>query len=453
MPSTFWQTDLMRDALAAGHMGHVIFAFRTHPHHGRQLSQEQVAGWLGLTQAQLSRIEKGAAPEHLSKLIKWAQALRIPEELLWFKIRGRVGDSATPATSSDPANPEPDADLRLAQRLMTCGAEVPIPMGDSRFEHQALPLEDSYRHFDRPTVDVFVDTLAKCKADDRARGSAAALSSTLGLLAAIRRHCKDAKPDIRRSLLSLGAEGAEFCGWLYRDMRRPAVAGYWYDRAVDMAQEAGDLPMQGYVLLRKSQMAYEERDGVRVLALAQAARCGPWQLSAAVRAEVIQQEARGLAMLGEPLSLVEQALDDATAAFTAGETDQNTLVPDGYNEQTHLLRTASCYVEAGKPARAATLFGRVLGTGHLSGRDEGYFRARHAGALALCGEPDQAADEGLRAMVCAIETQSSRTKRELCRVVDSLSRWHARPGPRELAAALSADDVTASPSANPGPSR
>ncbi|WP_246180884.1 helix-turn-helix domain-containing protein [Nocardia ninae] len=91
LPPTFWQTDQMRDALATWHMGRVIFAYRTHPFHSRPLPQELVANWLGLTQAQLSRIEKGPAPEQLSKLIRWAETLAIPPELLWFKLPAGSG--------------------------------------------------------------------------------------------------------------------------------------------------------------------------------------------------------------------------------------------------------------------------------------------------------------------------------------------------------------------------
>ncbi|MFB7718200.1 XRE family transcriptional regulator [Nocardia sp. NPDC056100] len=86
VPPTFWQTDQMRDALDTWHMGRVIFAYRIHPFHCRPLPQELVATWLGLTQAQLSRIEKGPAPEQLSKLIRWAEILEIPPSLLWFKL-------------------------------------------------------------------------------------------------------------------------------------------------------------------------------------------------------------------------------------------------------------------------------------------------------------------------------------------------------------------------------
>ncbi|MEV6325404.1 hypothetical protein AB0M45_30145 [Nocardia sp. NPDC051787] len=56
-----------------------------------------------------------------------------------------------------------------------------------------------------------------CKTDDGNHGPAAALPLALGLLAAVRRHVSDVKGAGRQSLLSLGAESAEFVGWLYRD--------------------------------------------------------------------------------------------------------------------------------------------------------------------------------------------------------------------------------------------
>jgi transcriptional regulator with XRE-family HTH domain len=76
----------MRDALATWHMGRVIYTYRTHPYHARPLTQEIVGNWLGLTQAQLSRIENGRAPEELSKLIRYAIIFEIPDDLLWFKL-------------------------------------------------------------------------------------------------------------------------------------------------------------------------------------------------------------------------------------------------------------------------------------------------------------------------------------------------------------------------------
>jgi hypothetical protein len=111
---------------------------------------------------------------------------------------------------------------------------------------------------------------------------------------------REVKPAVRRPLLSLGADGAEFAGWLYRDLQDPPGAAYWYDRAMEWAQEAGDTAMQGYVLLKKSQMAYDLRDAHRVVTFAEAAESGPWRFSGTVRAEATQQRAFGMAMIVPP---------------------------------------------------------------------------------------------------------------------------------------------------------
>jgi hypothetical protein len=185
-------------------------------------------------------------------------------------------------------------------------------------------------------------------------------------------------------------------------------------------------------------MAYEERDARRVLTLAQAAQYGPWRLPSYVRAEVTQQEARGLAMIGESLSTIERKLDD-TRLLLAGATPDDD--PDNHlssycNEGTLTLRDASCYIEAGKPHQAATLYKQVLSTDLLSRRDRGYFLARLTSSLALAGEPDDAATAGLEAVQLATATTSQRTKRELMRALVTLKPWHNRPGPRALREAV-----------------
>lgn len=85
VPAEFWSTDQLQDALSSWHLGRVIAAYRNHPFHGRPLRQAIVAGWMGITQAQLSRIENGPAVQDLQKLRQWASLLGIPGELLWFK--------------------------------------------------------------------------------------------------------------------------------------------------------------------------------------------------------------------------------------------------------------------------------------------------------------------------------------------------------------------------------
>lgn len=87
LPTEFWDSQAMTDALASRHMGAVIKAYRRHRFHGRHpIPQETVAGWLGVTQGQLSRIENGPVIVHLDRLIQWARVLGIPSSCLWFTL-------------------------------------------------------------------------------------------------------------------------------------------------------------------------------------------------------------------------------------------------------------------------------------------------------------------------------------------------------------------------------
>jgi transcriptional regulator with XRE-family HTH domain len=463
VPREFWDTDQMRDALATWHMGRVIFAYRCHPWHSRPLSQETVGNWLGLTQAQLSRIENGRAPEELTKLVCWAQILGIPGALLWFKLPAEADDSRSRAGRSRQAFTLPvmihgkpvllPIDIAAARRgglddlleglasgdAVSASVALTLPASDpEELEHVAAALDDARRYLDGSVVGYFRQQLDRSKADDGNLGPARALPLVLGILGAVSQHVREVKPDVRCQLLSLGADGAEFAGWLYRDLQDPSSATYWYDRAMEWAQEAGDTAMQGYVLLKKSQMAYDRRDALRVVTLAQAAEQGSWHLPSKVRAEALESEAIGLAMLGEPLALVERKLDDASVLLTTGSVDSEHDGQAGayFTIDTLLLRRAACYTEAGKPAKAAILFDEVINRGGLSRRDAGFFKARRAAALALSGEPDEAASVGLQAAQTAQATSSERTMRVLADVVVTLSPWRTRPGPRALTQAL-----------------
>jgi hypothetical protein len=226
---------------------------------------------------------------------------------------------------------------------------------------------------------------------------------------------------MRDDVLTLGAEAAEFVGWLFRDLADPVQARYWYDRAMEYAQMCGDFSMQGFVLLRKSQMAYESRSGHHVRRLAQAAIEGPWQLPPRFYAEALLQHARGDLMVGQTVDLEEVVKRAREAA--------------GGDDLT--LREASCWIEADNPERAVQLYEDGLTAEGISVRDVGYYRSRQAIALAQVEEPDLAAQCAQVALSASVGTGSLRTEHTVRETRTRLTPWESREAVVALDNALS----------------
>jgi hypothetical protein len=228
-----------------------------------------------------------------------------------------------------------------------------------------------------------------------------------------------------------GAGDPEFAGWLYRDIGVPEIANYWRDRAIEWAQEAGDSAMLGYVLLKKSQAAWDERDATRMLTLSQAVQDGPWRLHVKVRAEAAQQEARAYAMLGADVDFVERKLD-AGRDLLSQDAPSEEGVSRHYTSDVFAMQAALCYCEAGRPRSAVELYNAKLSEEAFSRRDYGYFMSLKSVALAAMGEPDEASTTGLAALAIATATNSERTARELVSLLRRLSPWSNRPSVQAL---------------------
>jgi tetratricopeptide (TPR) repeat protein len=317
-------------------------------------------------------------------------------------------------------------------------AAVTLPaIGLEELTHIASALDNARRYTDLEMVGYLRRQLHECAERDGTRGPKHSIPVVLGLIAAIEQMAGDAKPAVRRELLTVGAQTAEFAGWLYRDVAMPEMATYWRDRAVEWAQAASDLPMQGYVLLKKSQAAWDGRDALRMLTLAQAAQEGPWRLPARVRAEAAQQEARGHAMISGNPALIEPKLDQARtllAEDAAGP--ERASIGTHYDEALFALQVAICHCEAGRPDQALELYETWLTEDTFSRRDYGYFLSLQSAAFATAEAPDEAATVGLRALLLARETNSARTRQEVLRVVGQLQPWRDRTSVRDLRAAV-----------------
>ncbi|HEV2780210.1 MAG TPA: XRE family transcriptional regulator [Actinophytocola sp.] len=89
----FFETDEFRAAFDSQHIGKVFKAYRNHPRHlqlfGKALNQELLGRWLGLTQAQVSKLENGKPEQNLEALRNYARILHLPVHMLWFDFPGR----------------------------------------------------------------------------------------------------------------------------------------------------------------------------------------------------------------------------------------------------------------------------------------------------------------------------------------------------------------------------
>ena len=445
IPDTLLNSDAMRQACAARNFQEIfrLVNRRTGSSHA------VMAAAVGkMTSSRVSDIVRGVRGIRGREVIeRVADGFGIPGEMLYLPRRPWEG---SPESIDITADACASVGAGIAPTAPTMEHEVMSPL-DRRnllkrgivaatlagacleeFQHVAAALEDAHRYLDISAVGYFRSQLEAAKHDDGALGAQKTLPLVLGLLGAIEQKARDVKPAVRRELLSVAADGAEFTGWLYRDIHQPTIAIFWYDRAMEWAQEADDPAMQGYMLLKKSQMAYDGGDAVRILTLAQAGQHERWHLPIRVRAELLQQEALGYAMLGEPFTLVEQKLSAARELLTRAPDAESSDLGAYFNEDTLLLRNAVSYTEAGKPGMAADLFGRIIAAGTLSCRDVGFFNARRSAALALSGEPDEAARIGTASAKVAQAMKSERTMRVLGEVSQTLNRWRSRPAVREF---------------------
>jgi hypothetical protein len=300
VPAGFWDTPAFQDAVAAQHMGHLARAYRRHPHHaaryGRDgISQERLGGWLGLTQAQVSRIENGPPIRNLDTLAYWARILRIPPHLLWFKL---------PPDISGPSSQMPPA------------VRLPLPVTRATL---VTPLTTARLH------DPDAVAMRAFRAADLQAGGGHMYASVVRYLQADmapRLFGSDAGAD-DRSLFTAAAALTEMAGWMAHDSGRDTAASRHFGRALALVQVGGDQQLSAHVLGSMSHLASHMGQADDAIALARQGqavlRTGP--ASPSLQARTLALEARGMAAKGHAsraecsslLIRAEKALEDTPA--------------------------------------------------------------------------------------------------------------------------------------------
>ncbi|MGH3833856.1 MAG: helix-turn-helix domain-containing protein [Pseudonocardiaceae bacterium] len=209
----------LRDALAARHFGQVISAYRHE--HRPVLTQAKVGRWLGLTQGQISRLERTAQPTHdLNKLDQWARALRIPERYLWFQLSPQPSFGDASFHNADSLEHESGArggGVKRRQLLHAVKAGAASVSGSAFGWFSARPpLRSSTRAVGMTDVRIIREMTQTFRKLDNRFGGGHARSALTNYLAS------DVLPllagrysdDLHRNLLAAVAELFQLAGWM-----------------------------------------------------------------------------------------------------------------------------------------------------------------------------------------------------------------------------------------------
>ncbi|MBR7833957.1 helix-turn-helix transcriptional regulator [Actinospica durhamensis] len=386
-----------------------------------RFTASHIARRCGLSPSRVAEYMKG---EH--RVASAAVVLRVADGLGIPRERFELDRRAQPAEPPCARREGPGEFRRRAMLVGGLAATLPV-LNLDELVRLAAALDDARRYMDGPVSEYFHRQLDACARSDGAAGPSRTLPSVLGIIAAVESGARQAKAKARRELLGVAARAGELAAWLYRDLGELVSTAHWHERATEWAQECGDAAMQGYLLLKRSQAAWDERDGARMLAFAEAAQHRCRRLPRRVLAEVTQQQARALAMTGASYAAVARKLDQAHAIL--GRVPDGPGGEDGSGLSAHYspalleLQSAICQVEAGRPELAIEIYRARLDSGRFSRRDQAYFSVLMAQALAAAGEPDEAARLGRGALEVAVATRSTRTLGELGRLTHQLQAW------------------------------
>jgi tetratricopeptide (TPR) repeat protein len=317
----FWEQGELRAAARERHFGRLLRAYRlvqTPP-----VQQTQLAGWLGITQGQLSRIERAVAPvRDLARLDQWARVLHVPTHLLWFEVTPSPSETAEfvppRVTLKEPAQGEDD-DVRRRDLLKVAGVAAATAssglLADAPWQ-RLLDSVDKGRPVDTATVALMHDRTADLFDTQYAVPARQMFGSLTKHRATLTTLLGNARTDATREpLVVMMGETEALIGWLYFDLGRGNEAADTWRTTLKIAKETGDRALAAYTLANWSYLAGSRNDiAPAVRLLRQAEDYVPGCSAPATRSWIAAREAEELSRLGDETAAL-RALERAFTAF------------------------------------------------------------------------------------------------------------------------------------------
>jgi transcriptional regulator with XRE-family HTH domain len=445
VPAAFWNHPELRHALAAHDMGGVIRAFRKHPHHTQHVRQATAAAWIGLSPTRLSRIENGEPVNDLAKLMRWALLLRIPHDLLWFRMPTassgstagrarsaghRVSSSDTPALDdpgqlTDGVSNDGKSDAVLARRMtarIAAGFGVVEPLDDLSLE---VPPR---RRVGRTEVEqVKLMTGALASSENLYGGGMAGEAGIAHLRWACRTLEARSDATVKPSLFEAVGNLAGVVAFSAFDIGDHATASRCFRVALWCAEQGGSWELRAATLTDMARQAVYLGELDEALSLIEFAQVRADRLTATARAVTAVVRARVLAILGRHDG-ARADVDRADAYFAKREaaTDPPWLVY--YDEAEHAGSSARALVPIAvahrQPGEAAErLATAILLHSDAYPRSRAFSLTRLAALHMAAGDPHEAVALGQRAVTDTAMFHSRRMSEEL-RILMHAGRRH-----------------------------
>jgi transcriptional regulator with XRE-family HTH domain len=309
--------------LLSQHFGRFLRTYRTIQ--SPQIKQVQLARWLGITQGQLSRIERFSTPIHdLQKLGAWTRVLHVPPDRLWFSTSPTASSNAG-ATVSDRATVEDEApheegsgvrrrDVFKVARAGATAAAAGL-LSETPWQRLIDSVEKG-RPVDTATVQLMQDRTVDLFHTEETVPARQLLESIAEHRGTLRALLANARTDsVRRDLMVAMGETEVLTGWLLFDLGRGNEAANTWRSTLKLAKQTCDGALAACALGYWSYLAASRNDtGPAARLLQQAREYVPGSSAPATRSWLSAREAEELARLGDETGAL-RAVERALTAF------------------------------------------------------------------------------------------------------------------------------------------
>ena len=436
LPASFWRDKSITAAVEQRHFGRLLRAYRRA--NDPEIKQIDLAFWLGLSQGQVSRLERSEKPvSDLAKLEQWALSLRIPDQLLWFSLSPQASDASSARPGQPTVGGEPVGADRRRQTFLKTAAASTGTVGAALLH--SLPsvarLTAGSETSAPPPVEIVRQITQTFRRFDNRYGGGHSRSPLVAYLkASVEPTLKAAHRlgNLRHAFYAAVAEMYQLVGWMAYDTGQADAGRRHLRQALRLCQEAGDHALVAEMLAGMSHHAafHGAPDAAEDLAVA-AKQAGRRSGLPALKAESAAMEAHALALQGEGTGCL-RALAEAEQAFSAVDSATS---PEwlGYFDQAYLsAKFAHTFRDLGRSHDAEQFARRSLEMSAGYERGKLFNTALLASILADQRRIDESCALGMRAVGMTRTVRSMRSSSYLADLGSRLAPYRGDPQVRGL---------------------